>query len=107
MIDIAFDLARGLQHDAATVHRADDVTADDNLLSRNAAGDSGAFTDHDVATLDVSLDNSVDLDLALADQIAGDRKVSADDGNRPGRLCPGDRQVRPRLKRRRCRGIGD
>ena len=83
------------------------MTADDDLLSRNDACDSGAFTDDDVATLDVSLDNSVDLDVALADQIACDRKVSADDGNRPGCLCPGDRQVRPRLKRRRCVGFGD
>ena len=89
MIDIAFDLARGLQHDAAAVHRADDVAADDDFLSRNAACDSCAFTDDDVAALDVSLDNSVDLDLALADQIAGDRKVGADDGDRPGRLWPG------------------
>src|SRR4029078_11793456 len=61
MEDIAFDLARGLQHDAPAMHRADDMAANDDLLGGNASGDGCAFTNHDVAALNVPVDNSVDL----------------------------------------------
>ena len=81
VIDIAFDLARRLQHDAAAVHRSDDVAAHDDFLTRNAACDGRALADDDVAALDVAFDDAVDLNFALANEVADNRQVGADHGD--------------------------
>jgi hypothetical protein len=55
------------------------VSTDDDFVGRDAACHRRALTDDDMAAFDVAFDNAVDLDFALADQIAGNGQIAADD----------------------------
>ena len=77
-MDVAFDVAGGLEHDALGADRAHDLAANDDFVSYDAAGDAGFFADDDVARMDVALDFTVDLDFAFGDEVAGDDEVGSD-----------------------------
>ena len=92
VVDIAFDMARGLQQHAAAANGAEHMAADDALLGNDAAGDAGLLADHDVRAVNVALDLALDLDLAFRHEVAVDYEIGTDDRGggrttRPERLC--------------------
>ena len=74
------------------------MAPNDNLVGSDAARDGGAFTDDDIASLDVAFHDAVDLNLALADEVAGDGEIGANDRNGPRSLGARYSQERTRLK---------
>ena len=70
MIDIAFNVAGRLQHDALATQRAHHVATHDHLLGDDGTRDTGFFADDDICAVDIPLHIAVDLNLAYRDQIA-------------------------------------
>src|SRR5690606_39905870 len=75
MIDVAFDLALGLQHHLPAADRTLDRSPNDDLLGDDSTSDPRALADHDVATVDIALHFAIDLDLTVRNKVADDDEV--------------------------------
>ncbi len=87
MVDIAFDMARGLQQNPAAANGTEHMAADDALLGNDAAGDAGLLADHDVRAVNIALDLALDLNLAFRHEVAVDDEIGTNHrgGGRPTR----------------------
>src|SRR5712692_9378089 len=75
MMDIAFNLGRGLQRDLLCANDARDFAADDYLFANHHTRHFAMLADDDFGALHVAHDLTVDLE----DTLAGDLQVVADD----------------------------
>src|SRR5262249_24514741 len=77
--DVADELGRLRQDHRLALERAVDRSADADAVAGTAAAHLRALPHRDRAALHVALDLAVDLNVAIADQIAFDLEVAADD----------------------------
>src|SRR5262249_14108556 len=81
--DVANDLGRLRQNHRLALDLSVDRTADPNVVARDAPAHVRTLADRDRAALDVALYLAIDLNVAIAHQIALDLQTTADDRVRP------------------------
>jgi hypothetical protein len=82
VVDIAFNMGRGLQGNRLATHDTRDLAANDYVLAGNHTSDFALLTDYDLRTLHVAFDLSVDLQDTAADDLeplSGDLEIIAND----------------------------
>jgi len=78
MDNVAFDMGLRLERNAHAPDRADHPSAHDDVFGDDAAHNLCCVAEQERAAMNVALDLTVDLDLTLGGDIAGDRKALAD-----------------------------
>src|SRR5580765_2230281 len=100
--DVADELGRLRQDHRLALELSVDRTADPDVVAGNGSVYVRTLADGDRAALDVALDLAVDLNVAVADQVALDLQITADDRLR--RAAVGARRGGCRRERRRLVG---
>ena len=82
--DVAFDAGRAGQRDRVGFDLSDDFAMHEAVIGHDRAIDAAGFADRQLRTMDIARENAVDLDFAVADDIARNLHAGAEDGRCAG-----------------------